>query len=164
MSKIIVSNTGPLISLEKLLDGYSFIRKLYNLILIPQKVAEEISENFSCFKSYLEHYQIKDLIKVRRISQPINVNDIYKLDNGEIEAISLAKELKAELLIEEIKGRSIARSLGLDVSGIAGKIGYACIEKIMDKSNAVKMLQKLLESGRINRMVYNALYCEINKN
>ncbi len=43
MEKIIVSNTGPLISLEKLNDGFSFIRKLYEKILIPQKVLDEVS-------------------------------------------------------------------------------------------------------------------------
>lgn len=61
MSKVVVSNTGPLITLEKLEDGYKFIRKLYNRILIPQKVAEEISEGFLSFEEYLEHYQIKKL-------------------------------------------------------------------------------------------------------
>jgi len=163
LSKIIVSNTGPLISLEKLEDGYNFIHKLYNNIFIPQKVAEEISEKFPYFEAYIEHYQIKDLIKIRRISHVIDIPNIYKLDNGEIEAISLANELNLELLIEEIKGRSIARSVGITVSGIAGKIGYACIKKIIDKSEAVIKLQKLFESGRINREVYDTVYYEINQ-
>ena len=34
----IVSNTGPLISLEKLRQGYAFIRQLYNTIIIPPGV------------------------------------------------------------------------------------------------------------------------------
>jgi predicted nucleic acid-binding protein len=39
----IVSDTGPLISLEKLSDGYSFFRLLYAKILIPFSVLEELS-------------------------------------------------------------------------------------------------------------------------
>lgn len=150
MSKVVVSNTGPLITLEKLGDGYDFIRKLYNQILIPQKVAEEISEKFPSFEAYLEHYQIKGLIQIRRISQTIDVPGIYRLDDGEIEAISLAHELNVELLIEEIKGRSIARSVGLTISGIEGKTGYACIQRIINRSEAIEKLQRLLESGGLS--------------
>lgn len=42
MPKNVVSNTGPLISLEKLDGGFRFIGKIYHKILIPPKVAEEI--------------------------------------------------------------------------------------------------------------------------
>ena len=40
----IVSNTGPLISLEKLRQGYDFIRQLYDTIIIPPSVLDEVAE------------------------------------------------------------------------------------------------------------------------
>lgn len=39
----IVSDTGLLISLEKLSDGYRFIRLLYDRILIPAAVLHELA-------------------------------------------------------------------------------------------------------------------------
>lgn len=39
----IVSNTGPLISLEKLNQGYAFIRRLYDKVLIPPAVLQEVA-------------------------------------------------------------------------------------------------------------------------
>ena len=40
----IVSNTGPLISLEKLNQGYNFIRCLYEKLIIPPAVLDEVAE------------------------------------------------------------------------------------------------------------------------
>jgi predicted nucleic acid-binding protein len=37
--EIIVSDTGPLISLEKMTDGYVLMEKLYGQILVPPRVA-----------------------------------------------------------------------------------------------------------------------------
>ncbi len=135
MSKDIISNTGPLITLEKLEDGYNFIRKMYTHILIPQKVAEEVSEGFPSFDAYLQNYQINSLIKVQQISQIVDIPGIYQLDAGEIEAISLAYQLKKELLIEELKGRKIASSAGLFVSGIAGKIAHAFNQGVINQNH-----------------------------
>ena len=60
MPKVIVSNTGPLISLEKLDDGCCFIRKLHSQIIVPHKVAEDMSEGSPSFEAYLEQGQIGD--------------------------------------------------------------------------------------------------------
>ena len=40
----IVSNTGPLISLEKLRQGYEFIRQLYDTIIIAPGVLDAVAE------------------------------------------------------------------------------------------------------------------------
>ena len=61
----IVSNTGPLISLENLPDGFNFIRKLYKKIIIPQRVLEELSvKNFASTDEYINYHNIKDLLEV----------------------------------------------------------------------------------------------------
>ena len=46
MSTRIVSNTGPLITLEKLPDGFAFIRSLYEHILVPRQVIEAKNQPF----------------------------------------------------------------------------------------------------------------------
>ena len=58
----IVSNTGPLISLEKLRQGYDFIRQLYDTIIIPLGVLDEVAEGqFATPQAYLQHYGLVDI-------------------------------------------------------------------------------------------------------
>lgn len=59
----IASDTGPLITLEKLSNGYRFIRLLYDKILIPRVVLEELVQGqFLDSRAYIEHYGIADLL------------------------------------------------------------------------------------------------------
>jgi len=157
MQKVIVSNTGPLISLEKLEDGYGFIRKIYREILIPPKVAEEISEGYENFGAYLDCYQITDLILIKQVTGLAEIAGLENLDEGEIEAISLAAESGLELLIEETMGRSIALNAGIKISGIAGQIGHAFNTGLISKEEADENLLSLLKKGRINNAVYHAI-------
>ncbi len=63
---IIVSDTGPLISLEVLRHGYQFIRLLYDRIIVPPAVLYELAQGqFDDSQTYLHHYGITDLIEVR---------------------------------------------------------------------------------------------------
>ena len=54
-----VSNTGPLISREKLQRGYDFIRQLYDMLIIPPGVLDEVAAGqFATPQAYLQHYRI----------------------------------------------------------------------------------------------------------
>ena len=111
-SKAIVSNTGPLISLCTLEDGFSFIRQMYDKIIVPPEVLNEASFHFSDPKEFLKHYGIETLIELREAPSAPEIKEVDRLDLGEIQAISLAEKLQLDLLIEEKKGRRIAISTG----------------------------------------------------
>ena len=101
MSKNIVSNTGPLITLEKLDDGYEFIRKLHQKIIVPYKVLEEVSQQIGTPQDYLQKYHIEDFIEIRDVKEIAVIPDIHILDDGEILAISLAIRNITQDQIEE---------------------------------------------------------------
>ena len=42
----VVSNTGPLISLERMEGGFDFAKKLYQSIYIPETVLKEVSYHY----------------------------------------------------------------------------------------------------------------------
>ena len=118
----IVSDTGPLISLEKLKNGYQFIEQLYQEIFVPKVVIEELYRSeFVNWNDYKSYYNVGDCLTI--IDEELDTLEILKeLDKGEQQAIQLAYNLQLPLLIEEEKGRKIAQQLGLNFSGIAGQI------------------------------------------
>ena len=154
----IVSNTGPLISLEKLNQGYDFIRCLYEKLIIPPAVLDEVAEGeFVDPQEYLHHYNIIDLIEVRPVSQTPVISGAERLHDGEIQAIQLALELQLPLLIEETVGRRVAQSMGIRVSGIAGQIITAFQQNSISATDAHDKLNELFRAGRINQKIYDAL-------
>jgi predicted nucleic acid-binding protein len=160
--KRIVSNTGPLISLEKLRQGYGFIRQLYDTIIIPPGVLDEVAEGqFATPQAYLQHYGIVDLIEIHAVSQGERLPEVARLHVGEAQAIQLARELALPLLIEETVGRRVAQGLGISIAGIAGQILKAFRQGILTAQKARDKLLELFQAGRINRKVYEALLAVI---
>jgi predicted nucleic acid-binding protein len=114
----VVSNTNPIISLLKL-DRLELLQKLYNQINIPKAVFNEIEAGKN--KAYY-----KDLSKIEWINiNPIQDTNALKyfldLDDGEAEAIILATEIEADLIIiDEKLGRFHAKHADLKITGTIG--------------------------------------------
>ncbi|MEE4379332.1 MAG: hypothetical protein V2J55_17740 [Candidatus Competibacteraceae bacterium] len=160
----IVSNTGPLISLEKLDQGYDFIRRLYDKIIVPSAVLAEVAQGqFATPHAYRQHYAIGDLIEVRSVTQRRGLPEAERLHEGELQAIQLALELKLPLLIEETVGRRVAQGMGLSISGIAGQILSAFRQEIISSKEAIDKFEQLFQAGRINRRIYEALTTALPK-
>lgn len=108
MQKIIVADTSCLILYYKI-GEIELLRKLFGNILITETVAKE-------FNSPIPPWiHIKNPVSnLQRVLQE-------KLDPGEATSISLAAELEESLLIiDESKGRKMARTLGLTITGSLG--------------------------------------------
>ena len=160
----IISNTGPLISLEKLNHGYDFIRRLYEKVIIPPAVLDEIAQGqFKNPDAYLRYYGIMDLIEIIVVSKRYNFSGMERLHEGEKQAIQLALELQLPLLIEETIGRHVAKKLGIPISGIAGQIIKAFQQEVISATEARNKLSELLRAGRISRKIYEALTAAISK-
>ncbi len=103
MTGIVVSDTGPLISLEKMKDGFGFIRKLCSKIIVPPSVLEELYRNsFPTAEEYLQAYSIHNFIEVQTPSViPEVLNSNLRLHQPEKDALSLALELQKTLWIEK---------------------------------------------------------------
>ncbi len=115
---IVISDTTALIILAKS-DKLELLSNLFQEIFIPKTVEAELN-----FKDDIVKYRVEkfDKISVKKINDTKTLNRIKKLniDNGEIEAITLAIELDLKLIIDERKGRIIAINQGLEVVGVLG--------------------------------------------
>ena len=125
----IVSNTTPLIKLAKI-NLLDLIQKIFNKINIPSAVYFEIT-NFNAPGSH--EVKTFDWIIHQKISdQNLSIALQKEIDKGEAEAIILALELKADLLIiDEKKGRALASDFGIEKIGTIGLLRIAKDKKII---------------------------------
>lgn len=114
----VVSNTTPIISLLKI-SRLDILQSLYQVILIPKAVYDEIESGKN--KEYYRDLSTIDWIKTIEISNRNILSQFKDLDAGEAEAIALAKETDADLLlIDEKLGRYHAKNSHLKITGTVG--------------------------------------------
>lgn len=79
------------------------------------------------------------------------------LDEGERQAIRLARLENVPLLIEEEAGRQVARELGVSISGIAGQMLKAVRLDVHSPADGEHKLRELRAAGRINARSFKAV-------
>lgn len=94
---------------------------MYDRLIVPEAVMAELLV-LEQRGIDLTEIRTADWIEVKTITDAAAVNTLLAdLDKGEAEAIVLAEELHAQwLLMDETKGRSIARAHGLRIIGLLG--------------------------------------------
>jgi len=114
----VVSNTTPIISLLKI-NRLDLLKQLYTQIYIPEAVYKEIEAGKT--KEFYKDLSKIDWIKIVKIQDKLAVKYFLDLDSGEAEAIVLASEINADLIIlDEKLGRFHAKHADLKVTGTIG--------------------------------------------
>lgn len=119
---IVVSDTSVISGLVQ--SGHLHVlRSLNERIIIPSKVYLELQDINIAFR----HKLGLDWIEIREVSGTSLVSELMEvLDPGEAEAIILAAELRADLiLIDERRGRAVAAQMGRSVIGTLGLLAEA---------------------------------------
>jgi uncharacterized protein len=116
----IVSNTSPITNLAGV-GKLDLLHQLYGTITIPQAVYNEMAGIGKTVPGTLE-VQALPWIATQSVTDLNQVAALQAvLDQGEAEAIALALQLSAELLIiNENPGRAIARQYGINITGVLG--------------------------------------------
>jgi hypothetical protein len=117
-----VSNTSPLLNLA-IIDHLSLPEKQFQTVYIPEAVLAELRVNENLNGSnHLKAALEKGWLKVQPVQNKAFIKLLRReLDQGESEAIALAIEKQADLiLLDEKEGRRIARTLNLRITGILG--------------------------------------------
>jgi len=117
---IVISNTSPLINLA-VIGKLDLLRQLYGTIVIPQAVHYEIAV-IGAGQPGADQVERLDWIETVRVAGRAMVASLrLEVDEGEAEAIALASELEADLLLlDERRGRVVASRLGLKFVGLLG--------------------------------------------
>jgi uncharacterized protein len=106
---IVVSDTSPITGLLRI-GKANLLFDLFGEVLIPEAVRDELLRF---------HASLPLELKIRAVHNAPKA--LKGLDRGEIDAITLAKELRADfLLMDEKDGRAVAIEEGLRPIGLAG--------------------------------------------
>ena len=128
---IVVSDTSHITALLTI-QRIDLLNQLYGEVKIPPAVAQELQNYHDTLPDFIQTVPVSDNPLLEQLS--------YQLDRGEAEAIVLAKELHADLLlIDESLGREAARHEHLPVIGLMGVL------LIAKKKGLVASIRNLIE-------------------
>jgi predicted nucleic acid-binding protein len=150
---IVVANAGPLIALARV-GQFDLLRAVYRRVHIPPAVRDEVMASGSGLPgaaeagaaTWLHIVEVRDRTAVQLLRD--------RLDAGESEAIVLAVELRADLLlIDEARGRRVAEARGLNKTGTVGTLVVAKKRGLI--STVTPLLDELWAGGfRMSEELY----------
>lgn len=131
---LIVADAGPLIGLA-IAGRVEILGALFEEVLIPQAVLEELQIEASRPGSFaLSKAKEEGWLSTEDVPEDTDMTQLAELlDRGEAEAIVLAQSRDARLLIDERKGRAVARRRGVGVIGTGGVLLLAKREHVIDQ-------------------------------
>jgi hypothetical protein len=152
----IVSNTSPLIWLAKI-GKITLLKKLLGEVIIPEEVYKEAVER-GLQEGFSDSLAIKECveqgwIKVSKLDERDTkycqkmTEHAFEIHLGEAQAIMLAREKDAILLMDESSGRAFAQTLDLKVNGTLYVLMNALRGELLDRLEAKELVLALVGKG-----------------
>ena len=135
----VVSNTSPILNLAAIGEVH-LLEVLFPSLLVPFEVAAEI-ERLRRTQSRFQSASLPTFVEVATLQAThVAIALAGELDPGEAAAIALAAEKRAGLLlIDELRGRMVARRFGIPTLGLLG------ILKLAKQQGVLPIIGPLLE-------------------
>jgi uncharacterized protein len=157
----IVADSGPIISFARA-GRLDLLRQIANELIIPDAVFEEIVVS-GHDKPGAE--EVKQGLWIKRVTvqdRSLQEHMLGKLSRGESEALLLAKELGAYLLVDELEARKEASQLAISYFGSLRIIKEAKDRGIIPKAKPV--LDELIASSTyLNDNLYQRFLREMGE-
>lgn len=142
---VVVMNTGPVLALVSALGDLKLLEELYDRVVIPRRVAEEILVGGSVGFG-VDSFLRADFLDVQSAYCRINPFLQKSLDPGEAAVIQTACDKSMlRVCIDEATGRRIARLYGLSVTGSLGVLIKAIKEG--KEINLKECVEKMRRQG-----------------
>ncbi|RKT42855.1 DUF3368 domain-containing protein [Thiocapsa rosea] len=140
----VVSDTTALIVLEaqQRLDLFA---GCFERVLLPDAVYREWLAGDPDVEGIVQQRSWLEVVSVDEV--PLLAELRTLLDPGEAEALALARQRHLPLIVDEKKGRRVARMMGIPVLGLVGVLLLALQREILDSDSAKQILVNAKERG-----------------
>jgi predicted nucleic acid-binding protein len=144
MSHAIISDSSSLIMAARL-GRLDLLTNLFQQIHVPQRVTQEITAK----EDAVARLVLNDpsFMVVASTNHSLLTLLDGTLDYGEAEAVALAQEKQWLLLIDEKKGRKIAKNMGLKIIGLLGVLLLNHRRGHIPQTEALDLLAQLKRMG-----------------
>jgi predicted nucleic acid-binding protein len=130
---LVVADSSPLVVLINI-EQIEVLPVLFANVIIPPEVSAELRQPN---RPRAVHEFITSRPAWLHEQAPATIEPIPALHAGELAAISLAKELKADLLlIDEARGRQAAAERHIPITGTIGVLEFAADRGLLDLQDA----------------------------
>lgn len=135
---MIIGDSSALVALS-IMDRLDLLESVFEKFYVPQAVYDEVAVSDKPHSAKLKVFLVGKVVDVE-----LNISKIG-LGNGELEAISLYKNMDADfLLVDDKRAKSFAKLNGINV---IGSLGVMVLAKELGKVKSIKDdLKKLLKS------------------
>ncbi len=129
--RIIVADSGPLIALSRI-GQLDLLRALFGRVQIPTAVWQEVTQGAAEGRSGASEVRAAPWIDVVPVDATTAAGYALLVDDGEAEAIALARTADSLLVIDDDRGRRLALRLGLRIKGTLGLLVLAKNRGLLD--------------------------------
>jgi predicted nucleic acid-binding protein len=149
---IVVSDTTAITSLLQI-NQCELLAQLYGEVVIPAAVRDEL---------LAAHQNLPEFLRVRTVRQQSEVQRLRAdIDLGEAEAIVLAKELTADLLlVDETEGRRVAVREGVNIIGLLGILVQAkrkgLVSSVRDTTAKLESIAEFRVADDVKEIIFRA--------
>ena len=138
---IVIADTSVLCYLV-LIEQVELLPHLFGQIAIPQAVSEELRAEGA--PAPLQEWMVRlpTWLKIYSVTSIADIT-LERLHSGERNAILLAEQLEADLIIlDEKAARQIAKERGLNLTGLLGILETAATRQLIDLPTVLERLQQ----------------------
>jgi predicted nucleic acid-binding protein len=160
---VVVADAGPLIALAGC-DSLGLLLQVFDVVHIPQTVLNETtSDTLRPGAGRIANFVHAHAKVHADRNDEIFLATASYLDDGEAQAISLAKSLRCGVLIDERRGRNAVLRHGLPLFGVLGVLLQS--KRVGSLDAVAPLLQRMQSNGyRISQVLIDAALKMANEN
>jgi len=140
--RLVIADTGP-VNYLVLIGHIEILPALFERVTLPLAVKDELADQDTpaVIRNWIA--TLPEWIEIRLARALLTDAAIAELGAGETEAITLATELKADLLLmDDRRGVTVAVGRGLNVTGTMGLLARAANHGILNLAEAFEKLKR----------------------